>query len=184
VNAPQDFSSTSTLEFGAYRGYRWWHVIAGGLLQSPWYGSTVWHPERNEAACIGIAPEGWFARVVLRGAPPRTPHPKGAPERACRCGFYGLHRVPLTDSETTATLPWAVSPERSGRGPTVFGITEAWGRIFVGEHGFRAQFARPLALFLAPGTEGADRAQVAARYPSLAIFPSLESMVAEFSPEV
>ena len=35
----------------------------------------------------------------------------------------------------------------------VFGVIEAWGRIEVHEDGFRAQFARPIALFAKTGAE-------------------------------
>jgi hypothetical protein len=55
-----------------------------------------------------------------------------APHRDCNCGFSAYYELP-----TEPDLP---APE------AVWGAICAWGRIIECERGFRAQFARPLAL--------------------------------------
>jgi len=55
-----------------------------------------------------------------------------APHRDCLCGFSAYYTLPEEPD-----LP---APE------VVWGAVVAWGRIVECEHGFRAQFARPVAL--------------------------------------
>ncbi len=76
-------------------------------------------------------------RVGGRGA-----HPAGsaAPAGECTCGLYLLHPCRAAGSVFLSAPPTL--------GPEVVGIAEAWGRIHVHEEGFRAQYARPIALAL------------------------------------
>ena len=77
-------------------------------------------------------------------------HPTGSPVPAagCACGLYASH-------------PWARDPNSDflrvdGMGlepDDVFGVVEAWGRMEVHEDGFRAEYARPIALFARTGAE-------------------------------
>ena len=77
-------------------------------------------------------------------------HPAGSPVPAagCACGLYASH-------------PWARDPNSDflrvdGMGlepDDVFGVVEAWGRMEVHEDGFRAEYARPIALFARTGAE-------------------------------
>ena len=55
-----------------------------------------------------------------------------APHRDCNCGFAAYYALPAE--------PDMPAPE------AVWGVIAAWGRVIECEHGFRAQFARPLAL--------------------------------------
>ncbi len=55
-----------------------------------------------------------------------------APHRDCNCGFAAYYELPAE--------PDVPAPE------AVWGAIAAWGRVVECEHGFRAQFARPLAL--------------------------------------
>lgn len=55
--------------------------------------------------------------------------PHEAPSNGCGCGLYGLH-------------PWAAEPHGD-----VYGVIEAWGRVELHATGFRAEYARPVALF-------------------------------------
>ncbi len=55
-----------------------------------------------------------------------------APQRDCSCGFAAYYALPLE--------PGMPAPE------AVWGVIAAWGHVVECEHGFRAQFARPLAL--------------------------------------
>jgi len=73
----------------------------------------------------------------------RPPHPAGAasPAGNCTCGLHALH-------------PWGagrVHRHAPGAGLIAIGIVEAWGRIQVHAEGFRAQYARPVAI----STDGA-----------------------------
>ena len=77
-------------------------------------------------------------------------HPTGSPVPAagCACGLYASH-------------PWARDPNSDflrvdGMGlepDDVFGVVEAWGRMEVHEDGFRAEYARPIALFARSGAD-------------------------------
>jgi hypothetical protein len=66
-----------------------------------------------------------------------------APVADCSCGIYAFH-------------PWspAFQPERiSGRQVrdgvwTVWGEVEAWGELEIHEDGFRAEYARPVTIYL------------------------------------
>jgi hypothetical protein len=55
-----------------------------------------------------------------------------APHRDCNCGFSAYYELPAE--------PELPAPE------AVWGVICAWGRIVECEHGFRAQYARPVAL--------------------------------------
>jgi lysophospholipid acyltransferase (LPLAT)-like uncharacterized protein len=46
----------------------------------------------------------------------------------------------------------------------VVGVVAGWGRAFRGEFGWRAQFARPVALYRAPHLDGEQVERVAGRY--------------------
>ena len=55
-----------------------------------------------------------------------------APHRECNCGFAAYYELPR-------------EPDVPAR-EAVWGVIAAWGRVIECEHGFRAQFARPIAL--------------------------------------
>jgi hypothetical protein len=55
-----------------------------------------------------------------------------APHRDCNCGFAAYYELPAE--------PEMPAPE------AVWGVIAAWGHVVECEHGFRAQFARPVAL--------------------------------------
>lgn len=55
-----------------------------------------------------------------------------APHRDCNCGFAAYYDLPAE--------PEMPAPE------AVWGVIAAWGRVVECEHGFRARFARPIAL--------------------------------------
>jgi hypothetical protein len=80
--------------------------------------------------------------------------PKGhvAPAPDCECGVHAWHPRPSSARDVLAA-----------RG-TVPGIVEAQGAIEVHEDGFRAARARPCALFIKPGSNGALIRRLADRY--------------------
>lgn len=141
--------AAAELVVGAWRGYRVWR-IAGDRLTGWWYTGYVWAPGVSEASCD-------TRRWTLRGR--RACHPgRAAPQRDCGCGLYALHE------------PWDFAgplPCRHfgyyERADAVIGVVAGWGRAFRGGHGWRAQFARPVALYRAPDVgERVDR--IAGRY--------------------
>jgi hypothetical protein len=137
------------LVVGAWRGYRVWRIIGDGLT-GWWCSDYLWAPGVSEASCSA-------RRWTLRGR--RARHPDlAAPQRDCACGLYALQE------------PWDFTgylPSRhfgvSNPANAVIGVAAGWGRAFRGKHGWRAQFARPVALYWTPDLdERVDR--VARRY--------------------
>jgi hypothetical protein len=137
------------LVVGAWRGYRVWR-IKGDRLTGWWHTSYLWAPGVSEASCDA-------RRWTLKGR--RARHPGlAAPQRDCACGLYALQE------------PW----DFAGYLPTrhfghyehpsaVVGVVAGWGRAFRGRYGWRAQFAKPVALYRSPHLdEQVDR--IAARY--------------------
>ena len=71
------------------------------------------------------------ARTARRRArPAATRGVTSAPAKECGCGLYGTH-------------PWA-----GGTQGEILGVIEAWGRVELHATGFRAEWARPIALFV------------------------------------
>lgn len=68
-----------------------------------------------------------------------------APDRECTCGFSAYYALP--------EAPELPAPE------AVWGAIVAWGRIVECETGFRAQYARPIALLDVPSAVDARRAR-------------------------
>jgi hypothetical protein len=68
-------------------------------------------------------------------------HPKGVrpPAPSCSCGLYAMHPPRLQS--------W-LHLYGSGGDFRIAGIVEAWGRVHVHTAGFRAQYARPVAVAL------------------------------------
>jgi hypothetical protein len=160
---------------GSLRGYRWWGVARSGWLISPWFGERRWDPGQNAARCL--------ARSVWRRHRWATRHPHGIPALDCTCGFYGLLRLSGNDGEHDGG-PWHREPARSGEGGLVFGVVEAWGRIVLGTIGWRAQFVRPLALFVPSDSRFAGDGRidrVARRYP-IPIVANIRALASEWGP--
>jgi hypothetical protein len=142
-------SAAPELVVGAWRGYRVWRV-KGDWLTGWWYTGYLWLPGVSEASCDARC---W----TLRG---RRERHRGlaAPRRGCGCGLYALAK------------PWDFAgylPSRhfgySHQSNVVVGVVAGWGRAFRGKHGWRVQFARPVALYRPPELgERVDR--IAGRY--------------------
>jgi hypothetical protein len=110
---------------GTIRGHRSFGV-SGDRLTPIVRDFVYWKPELNEATCIG---GGIFARHEVA-------------TRDCTCGFYAY---------TDPTNPGEYYFEGTYGCPCnicqgVVGVIEAWGRVTVGTLGFRAQYARVIAL--------------------------------------
>ncbi|HEV2769094.1 MAG TPA: hypothetical protein VGV40_02780 [Solirubrobacteraceae bacterium] len=112
-------------------GFRRWGSRKGGLYSGIFVaGRFVPNPALTLIA-PRTPPSPW---PTERAGPARCHAVRGheAPSRDCRCGFSGYYTLPEEPD-----LP---APE------AVWGAVVAWGRIVECEHGFRAQYVRPVAL--------------------------------------
>ena len=113
-------------------GFRRWGCRAGGLYSGIF-----------TAGCFVPSPPRWLS--VARAAVP-LPWPRDhdrvarcfvswdheAPDADCRCGYYAYYALPEEPDLPAAEAVW--------------GAVVAWGRVVECETGFRAQYARPVAL--------------------------------------
>ena len=113
------------------------------LVATPVYGLRTWSvggerpDERLAGAYRDAAPWPAGGAWLEASCPGADGHSAPAPE--CSCGVHAWH-----------PRPWAARRILARR-REVPGIVEARGAIEVHEDGFRAERARPYALFLAPG---------------------------------
>lgn len=162
---------------GSVRGFRWWRIGDSGDLLSPWRGPIRWDPGENEAACLA-------RRGMLGWRMARAPHPKGCPATGCECGFYALHSLPeLNDGHDNAI--WEIDATTSGgRHGLVLGVSEGYGRMLIGTAGFRARFARVLALFAGPGVRNrASELRSTASTYGVPLYRDLRAFVSEWGPD-
>ncbi len=144
---------TSTLTVGPIRAFRYWYVRweeHQPILQSLYY-PTVWPPDGPLRASCEKKPGyvvSWIKRLLAINA---QPHP--APASECWCGIYALKQ--LEGIEHRELLPQIYQPGPD-RGVHVIGVVLLWGRVIQHEHGYRAEFARPLRLLTIP-PGGRDR---------------------------
>jgi len=136
---------------GEIRAYRCWVVVEtdGHPALRSYYAPLLWPPgEIVRATCMtdhdafkgmGISHEG-----------------ESPPAKGCTCGIYAVsspsHGELLRLLYPPVPAPWQRIPR-----PTVVGGEVAlWGRVRVGQNGWRAEFARPLRLWTepAPGPPG------------------------------
>lgn len=86
----------------------------------------------------------------------------------CTCGFYAYFDRPSFDGLDEPLLSWM--DIQSDWYP--YGIIEGYGKIIMGTFGFRAEKARIKALVASSVLQLRDR--VAARYPTIEFFDSIE----------
>lgn len=112
-------------------GFRQWGSRRGGLYSGIFVaGRFIPNPALSMVAPRAV-PSPW-PRDDDRPAKCFAVRGHAAPHRDCRCGYAAYY-----------TLPEA--PELPAR-QAVWGAVVAWGRIVECERGFRAQYARPVAL--------------------------------------
>jgi hypothetical protein len=120
INVPDSFTPV--------RGYRTWALGLGRLWSSHGPEKVAWPTsDPLRAACLKHGYPSFFN--------PRLPE-HGAPDRDCTCGIHAVY-APWDLATAQAQRPWSL----------IFGRVEGWGRVAVGEKGFRAEMARPLELF-------------------------------------
>ncbi|MDL5157584.1 hypothetical protein [Actinomycetospora termitidis] len=107
-------------------------------LAEPVAGWRVWDlAETREGPLLvsPLRPVFWPPRRPMTATCSRGCAP--SPSLPCRCGLYAMDELPRLHRESR------------GQGRVV-GCTALWGRVVEHAHGFRAQFAYPLLLFLLP----------------------------------
>jgi hypothetical protein len=127
-------------------GWRMWCTTTDdeGVALRSVHRRTVWP---RGAPLVADCMCGRFQSWLLR----RERH--GSPSLECRCGIYASG-VPLLGAYLAEWLMW-------GGTLTVVGRVSLWGRVFEHEHGWRAEMAYPLELFVPVGDFGERRAQEA-----------------------
>jgi hypothetical protein len=105
--------------------------------------------------CVAETPDGlrlasvihdhvWDAgRPALAGCP--EPHP--APSAACTCGIHAAR-------DAAPVLPYLRGRNDPGVVGRVLGRVLLWGTVIEHEHGWRAERAQPLELWLPPELDG------------------------------
>lgn len=115
----------------ALAGFRRWGCVRGALYSGIFVaGRFVPNPALTMIA-PRVKPSPWPADENFAAKCFKL-RPHEAPQRDCNCGFSAYYELP-----DEPDLP---SPE------AIWGAVAAWGRIVECERGFRAQFARPIAL--------------------------------------
>jgi hypothetical protein len=84
---------------------------------------------------------------------------RAAPQGDCRCGLYALEE-PWDFAGYLPSRHFGVASEANA----VIGVVAGWGRAFRGEHGWRTQFARPVALYRAAHLDRELVDRIAGRY--------------------
>lgn len=108
------------------RGWREWSIAADGLRGAQ---GRLWRPGTNTTECYGR--HAVMLRVLddlLAGE--GIAMPAHSVERWCTCGLYS----------------WRQPDRIRLRQDKVAGVVESWGRVLIGERGYRAQYARVVAL--------------------------------------
>lgn len=129
------------------RGWREWSVTPAGLRGAR---GRLWEPGVNTAECHGRYAVMFRVLGEMLGSA-GVAAPGHTVEPWCTCGLYSWrHPDPVG--------------HRSGR---VAGVVELWGRVLIGEHGYRAQYAKVVAIsgprravadsFRSAGREAAER---------------------------
>ena len=143
-------------------GFRQWRVHGESdgpaTLSSGGVGDTSWKPGTNRAECklTRLAQTGAYSPSLIIAQSAERPHQ--APGHDCACGIYGMHELGEPDDPTLPS-----------------GAIVAWGRIEVHPDGFRAEYARVLAL--AAPTEASSEDVIdlvetaAARYGAVLVDP-------------
>lgn len=149
-------------------GWREWTIAPDGLRGTQ---GRLWRRGTNTAQCHGR--HSVMLHVLDQAlATAGLPVPPHTVERWCTCGLYSWRRPDRIRSQQLK----------------VAGVIESWGRVLIGEHGYRAQFARVVAICgprvslnaarnTSPTRE--ERIAVAAQY-GVPYFETLDDAVAHF----
>jgi hypothetical protein len=153
-------------------GQRYWNINSEQMLTSITKNEYQWVPGKNEAIClrnkdiVGLEMMGRTQPNGTMSAPFKLLHEtESLPIDVCGCGFWAYW------SEQNAV--------RQNNKTAVAGVMEGWGKLIVGPNGFRAQYARIVAL--CPPTEAKawlNLPAMRAQYPGVKWYDDFEEMVA------
>jgi hypothetical protein len=90
------------------------------------------------------------------------------PDPECTCGFYAYASARAADEYPHARH--------------VLAVVACWGGVIAGSRGVRAQKARIEAIWMSPKVPDYLRAAVARRYPSVAVEPDADALLAHHPP--
>jgi hypothetical protein len=125
------------------------------LVPGPVYGLRTWTvvvDEHGESLAAPLRGTHWPAGGAWLDAACDCSPRHAAPGRDCMCGIHAWHPTRGNARRVLAALRQVV------------GVIEADGAVEVHEDGFRAQRARPHALFVPPGRNAALIARLAQRH--------------------
>jgi hypothetical protein len=142
-------------QVGEIRALRTFRIGPGGRLY-PLFSNIAWVDGANAASC----------RMVELAGGAIAPH--SVPDPNCTCGFYAYG-----SEAATAEYPHARH---------VLAVVSCWGHVIAGTRGLRAQCARIDALWVSDVVPADLVADVAQRYPSIALHRDKGAMLAEYPP--
>jgi hypothetical protein len=146
------------------RGARCFGVTEDGRLTGVIFKQAIWRAGVNTAGCLTYP---GFAMTHRVGSSYQVP--PAHEFAACHCGFYAY-----ADG----------SNDYNDNPRDVQGVIEGTGETVVGSRGFRTMKARILALAVPEGLVADFGVKVRERYGSVPFFPSFETMINEFPPEL
>lgn len=123
---------------GPLEGYRCWAVGSWSpSLSSIVAISVVWEPDGPTCArCYAMPGIPGYPRDVWDAS-------RAAPDIGCTCGLWVLRRIDAGLMRRTA----GIVPSSLRMALYVWGRVRFWGEVIEHEHGWRAEFARPVALY-------------------------------------
>jgi len=118
-------------------GFRAWGISGVPIrLTGVVYTSGIWKPkEPTQAICMKMRGSK-FAHPYLQQASLVEPCDI-APNIVCNDGFFGFYTIDLLNK---SGMPFTHSLK------AVRGTFQAWGKIILHEHGFRAEYVEPIAI--------------------------------------
>ena len=142
-------------------GFRDWRVRVEPLRLTGVIHAVGWPLDDVVATCRVV--EGLHSWDALHGAP----------RADCTCGLYGRHEL--------AEVPKAIPLAHHIYGVRVIGAVVGWGRMVIHERGWRAEFAKPVALAYGPSDLRRITADLADEYGIPVVAASeLQWVAAEF----
>lgn len=122
-------------------GFRYWRMNRGEKTSTRLGDGKVYTPRLRGVTHQYHWPFDGVVKAECKKKGDQIEGPHEAPEFHCQCGFYGYYDF--------ATM--LDKPAMFGRHTKIaMGIVLGWGRTTIHELGFRAQYARPIALLRTP----------------------------------
>lgn len=106
----------------------------------PIYAARAWSVNGPRLSAVGFPVRKWwpnFPAICIYNLHPDEISPKSS----CNCGYWGV-----VSPEYLRSVFWADNVSYFGQARYVTGIVKMWGKVIVGSHGFRSQFAEPVAM--------------------------------------